>query len=433
MSTTLSAIDQKTNTAETQSNLLAPKLRFKGFEEVEGNESYRKHSFNDIFQFTTGKNIKQSEASPEFDTPCIRYGELYYMYNEVIYKIINRTNLDKSELIFSKGDEILLPSAGEDPLDIGSASALSLENIAIGRTINILRPLRNNIYSQNYVSYYINQKLKKKISTLAKGSSISNVYNSDLKKLEIILPTLHEQQKIASFLSAVDEKIQQLTRKKELLEQYKKGVMQNLFSGKLRFKDENGEDFPDWEEKKLGDVAVRVARKNKENNLNVLTISAQQGLISQLEYFNKSVSAKDVTNYYLLHEDDFAYNKSYSTGYPMGAIKRLIKYEKGVVSTLYICFRFNEDVSFNFMEQYFENGYQNTEIEKVAQEGARNHGLLNIGLNDFFNINLTLPQKQEQQKIASYLSSLDTKIERVTNQITQTQTFKKGLLQQMFV
>ena len=85
------------------------------------------------------------------------------------------------------------------------------------------------------------------------------------------------------------------------------------------------------------------------------------------------------------------------------------------------------------MEQYFENGYQNTEIEKVAQEGARNHGLLNIGLNDFFNINLTLPQKQEQQKIASYLSSLDTKIERVTNQITQTQTFKKGLLQQMFV
>jgi type I restriction enzyme S subunit len=138
-----------------------PNLRFQGFPRGEHNP-YKKHYFKDIFLFSTGKNIKQDQASPEFETPCVRYGELYYMYNEVINEIINRTNLDKSELRFSKGDEVLLPSAGEDPLDIGLASALTIENVAIGRTINILRPMRANVYSQIYVSYYINQKLRKK-------------------------------------------------------------------------------------------------------------------------------------------------------------------------------------------------------------------------------------------------------------------------------
>jgi type I restriction enzyme S subunit len=442
------------NNTQTNTKLI-PKLRFKEFEEE--NKTYK---FENLFTFSTGKNIKQNEASPEFETPCVRYGELYHMYNEVIYKVINRTNLDKSELLFSKGNEILLPSAGEDPLDIGSASALILENIAIGRTINILRPNEKNIYSQIFVSYYINQKLRKKISTLAKGSSISNVYNSDLKTLKINLPNLQEQKKIASFLTSVNTKIQQLTTKKQLLENYKKGAMQQLFSQQLRFKpdviarassklviasqslrgtkqtqaiSQNETEFPDWENYKLIDIAKRVIAKNKIDNQNVLTISAQLGLVSQLEYFNKSVSAKNLKAYYLIKNNDFAYNKSYSKGYPMGAIKRLKKYKLGVVSTLYICFRFNDLVSLDFMEQYFEKGLQNKEIEKVAQEGARNHGLLNIGVNDFFEIDLNIPSLKEQQKIATYLSAIDTKIENVQTQIEKTQAFKKGLLQQMFV
>jgi type I restriction enzyme S subunit len=215
--------------------------------------------------------------------------------------------------------------------------------------------------------------------------------------------------------------------------------MQKLFpkkagqSPELRFKRPDGSNFPDWEEKKLGEVAERVTQKNKVDNQNVLTISAQQGLVSQLEYFNKSVSAANLTGYYLLSKNDFAYNKSYSNGYPMGAIKRLNLYNSGVVSTLYICFRFNNDVNLSFMEQYFEYGLHIVELEKVAQEGARNHGLLNIGVNDFFAINLQLPAEEEQQKIADFLSSIDEKINQVATQINQTQTFKKGLLQQMFV
>jgi len=141
-------------------NNLRPELRFPEFDER--NSMFSVYQFNDIFNFSTGKKIKQNEASPEFEIPCVRYGELYHMYSEVIYEIINRTNLDKEELLFSNGDEILIPSAGEDPLDIGSASALTVENVAIGRTINILRPKVNSLYSQIFVSYYINQQLKRR-------------------------------------------------------------------------------------------------------------------------------------------------------------------------------------------------------------------------------------------------------------------------------
>ena len=271
---------------------------------------------------------------------------------------------------------------------------------------------------------------------LANQSSGSKMPRADWSVVEnglFSFPTLPEQSKIATFLTAVDEKLQALKKKKSLLEVYKKGVMQKLFSQELRFRSGDGKEFGDWEEKKLGEVCDRITTKNKENNTNVLTISAQIGLISQLEFFNKSVSAKNVTGYYLLHNNDFAYNKSYSNGYPMGAIKRLKRYVKGVVSTLYICFRFNDSINLDFMEQYFEMGLQNVEIEKVAQEGARNHGLLNIGVSDFLNIGLILPSHSEQTLIANFLSSIDEKINHTQTEITKTEVWKKGLLQKMFV
>lgn len=192
-------------------------------------------------------------------------------------------------------------------------------------------------------------------------------------------------------------------------------------------------EFKDaWEHKKLSEIAERVIAKNKEGIDNVLTISAQYGLISQLEYFNKSVSAKDVTGYYLLKKNDFAYNKSYSNGYPMGAIKRLTRYESGVVSTLYICFRVTKECDDSFAEQYFESGNQNKEIEKVAQEGARNHGLLNIGVKEFFNIELIIPSLPEQTRIASFFRVLDKKIAQLKQKKNLLEQYKKGVMQKLF-
>ena len=412
---------------------LLPQLRFPKFEGVNTDSLYKKYSFKDIFIFSTGKNIKQNEASPEFETPCVRYGELYHMYNEVIYEVINKTNLDKSELIFSKGDEILLPSAGEDPLDIGSASALTIENVAIGRTINILRPISENIYSQIYVSYYINEKLKKKISKLAKGSSISNVYNSDLKTLEIILPTLLEQQKIASFLSAVDEKIQQLSRKKELLEKYRKGVMQQLFSGKLRFKDGNGEDYTDWEEKKLGEVA-----KFRRGSF-----PQPYGLPKWYDDENGMpfIQVYDVDNNMLLKKT--TKNKISKLGAKQsvfvkmgtlvitiqGSIGRIAKtqYDSYVDRTLLIFQSYKLPTDVDYFKYVV---FLLFEIEKTKAPGGTIKTITKEVLTDFI---VPIPCLREQQKIAAFLSNIDAKIENTNQQITKTQSFKKGLLQQMFV
>ncbi len=155
----------------------------------------------------------------------------------------------------------------------------------------------------------------------------------------------------------------------------------------------------EWEECHFKKMFSRLKRKNTENNTNVLTISAQYGLINQEEFFNKSVASDDKSNYYLLYKGDFAYNKSYSNGYPFGAIKALEKYEKGVVSPLYICFSPTvENKCPDYYLQYFESGNMNREIQAVAQEDARNHGLLNIGIDDFFNSYLVVPHSPNSKR-----------------------------------
>lgn len=195
----------------------------------------------------------------------------------------------------------------------------------------------------------------------------------------------------------------------------------------LRFPEFTGE----WREIKFKDIFCRVTSKNKENNQNILTISAQHGFVSQDKFFSKIVAAKDVQGYYLLHENDYAYNKSYSKGYPVGAIKRLAQ-DKGVVSTLYICFSLKEPGGEAFFDQYFESGKHNREIQKIAQEGARNHGLLNISVDDFFDIKLIAPGAAEQQKIAAFLAAVDKRVALLERKMQQLEAYKHGVMQQLF-
>ena len=176
----------------------------------------------------------------------------------------------------------------------------------------------------------------------------------------------------------------------------------------------------------------RLTQKNTENNQNVLTISARQGLISQLDYYNTLYASEDKTGYFLLQKGNFAYNKSYSADYAYGAIKQLEKYDKGIVSPLYICFSANEGTNTDFYRQYFEAGMFNREIYKIAQEGARNHGQLNVSTPEFFSAALVFPPVDEQKKIAEILSCCDRVIELKQQLIAELQRLKSGFFQAMF-
>ena len=416
---------------------LKAKLRFNEYK-GKAEDSYKSNLFEDVFAFSTGMNIKQAEASPDFATPCVRYGELYHMYNEVITTVINRTNIDPSELKFSDGDEILLPSAGEDPLDIGSACALTIKGVAIGRTINILKPKKANVYDQRFASYYINQKLRKKISTLARGASISNVYNSDLKQLEIILPTLPEQRKIADFLTAVDGRIQQLSQKLALLQDYKKGVMQQLFTQVLRFKDDHRNEFPDWEEKTLGDIGDTYGGLSGKSGED---FGDGKPYVTYKQIFDRAtidlsrcarVRIGTNENQNKVKKGDVLFTTSSETRLEVGYTSVLLE----DVDELYLnsfCFGFRMNNRNELLPEFAQFLFHSSGVRRAIAELGQGSTRYNISKNQLMKQSIELPSLAEQTKISNFLTALDRKIESVAHQIAHTQSFKKGLLQQMFV
>ena len=260
--------------------------------------------------------------------------------------------------------------------------------------------------SPKYV-YYVYKYMG--LSKFASGSGVPTLNRNDVHVSKIAIPPIEEQCHIVKVLELWDTAIEKQSELIEKLKLRKRALMQQLLTGKKRLPRFSGE----WEHIKLGDIAERVTRKNEEDNKNVVTISAQRGFVVQTDFFNKSVASETLDNYYLVHKDEFCYNKSYSNGYPMGAIKRLTAFDKAVVTTLYICFKLKKssNINIDFFEQYCESGIFNKELVKVANEGGRAHGLLNVTPSDFFNMHMGIPSIEEQNAIATVLVNADKEIE----------------------
>ena len=198
---------------------------------------------------------------------------------------------------------------------------------------------------------------------------------------------------------------------------------------KLRFP---GFDEP-WKAEKLSDFAERVTRKNSNNETSLpLTISSKDGLVNQISYFNKTVASKDMSGYYLLKNGEYAYNKSYSVGYDFGSVKRLDRYDMGALSTLYICFALKKHDS-DFIKAYFDSLKWYREIYMISAEGARNHGLLNVPTDEFFDAKHYIPQDlAEQRKIANFMIALERRIEAQQSLVDNLKKYKRGLLNKVF-
>jgi restriction endonuclease S subunit len=275
---------------------------------------------------------------------------------------------------------------------------------------------------------------------LAAGSTFESINTDSVVNAQIFMPQdIVEQEKIGSLFLNLDNLITLHQRKCEKLKCIKKSMLGKMFP-------KNGEQFPEirfkgftdaWEQRKLGDVVERVTRKNSNLESNLpLTISAQYGLIDQNEFFDRRIASKDVSGYYLIKHGEFAYNKSTSNDAEWGAIKRLDRYEKGVLSTLYIVFKILDEkqTSSDFLATYYDTNLWHKGIQAIAAEGARNHGLLNIAPSDFFNTSLMMPKSYvEQNKIGEFFLSLNKLITLHQRKYEKLTKIKKSFLQKLFV
>ena len=279
--------------------------------------------------------------------------------------------------------------------DVGTSAVITENEVkSIGFATIVTRP-DQQIIDANYLCTFLNtDKHKKWAVAISTGDGRTNYNLGDYYELVVPIPSIREQQKISSFVLDLDNLI--------TLHQSKSFwyILKSILSCTLY-----------WEQRKLGEIAERIIRKNEKLESTLpLTISAQYGLIDQNEFFDKRIASKDVRGYYLIKKGEFAYNKSTSVDAPFGAIKRLDKYKNGVLSTLYILFKIIDDTSTSsdYLVTYYFTDLWHNGIQSIAAEGARNHGLLNIAPNDFFETMLSIPLNiSEQKKVGGFFISLD--------------------------
>ncbi|MDF0706249.1 MULTISPECIES: restriction endonuclease subunit S [Flagellimonas] len=416
-----------------------PKLRFTEF-----SENWNGVLFGDIAAFTKGKNISKSDIVDDGQTECIRYGELYTDYNEIIEEIVSKTNLPKDELVLSKINDVIIPSSGETQLDIATASCVLKNDVALGGDLNIVRTKQDGLF----ISYYLNSAKKKDIASLAQGNSVVHLYNHQLKGLKLNLPNLVEQQKIATFLATVDKKIAQLHQKKRLLEDYRKGVMQQIFSGELRFTKEDGSAYPDWEEKKFKEIysfySTNSFSRDKLNyesgkvrNVHYGDIHTKFSTLFDINeelvpYVNNDVDLSKVKKESFLQLGDLLIADASEDYDDIGKTIEVVNLNsEKVISGLHT---FHARPNKHKMALGF-SGYllQNWMIRKQVMKIAQGTKVLGISTGRLGEIKFFIPSYPEQTQIANFLIAIDKKIAVVQTQISQNQQFKKGLLQQMFV
>ena len=400
-----------------------PKVRFKK-DDGSSYPAWRTIPMSEVFTEISEKN------RPELPVLSVQQGVGTVLRDSSDRNIMyDKSNLKNYKAI-KKDDYIIHLRSFEGGLECSNYDGISSPAYRILRPQEIL----SAAYRDYFRSYeFIHNKLAVSVVGIRDGK---NIDMDTFWQIPVPVACFEEQEKIADFLSSVDDVITASEEEVANLETQKKAVMKKIFSQEVRFKRNDGTDFSDWEEKALGSFAKRVTRKNKDNGCKLpLTISAEYGLIDQSEFFNKTVASKDMSTYYLLQNGEFAFNKSTSKDYPVGAIKRLDRYDVGAVSPLYICFElYGGTVLSDFAVQYFETDCWHQGVLDIAQEGARTHGLLNISVPGCFETIHELPSDlEEQQLIADFLSDFDEAIAAAKKELELWKELKKGLLQQMFV
>ena len=270
-------------------------------------------------------------------------------------------------------------------LKVAEVTARDTPSLLVQRVARIRA--RDTLDQRLLRQYFSSYRFEQYVKSVQTETAVPHISARQIKEFPLALPPMEEQSRIADILARWDQAIETTEKLIENSKAQKKALMQQLLTGKKRLP----EFCDEWRQVQFTQVFERITSKNDEGIDNVLTISGRHGLVNQRDFFNKRVASNNLDNYTVLRRGDFAYNKSYSAGYPYGAVKPLERYDTGVVSNLYLCFRLTDSNKYcrNYFRHYFEGGFFDREIYKIAQEGARNHGLLNVGSTDFFSTHFT--------------------------------------------
>ncbi|MBK8608899.1 MAG: restriction endonuclease subunit S [Chitinophagaceae bacterium] len=383
--------------------LLAPKLRFKEF-----NESWKSVKLGDIGSTNGGLTYSPNDVVEDENKGVLVLRSSNVQDGMISFHDNVYVNCSITEKDLVRENDILLCVRNGSKNLIGKSLLIKKEHVgfAFGAFMAIYRSDSN----QFIFHFFKSAKFYKQVHEHL-GATINQITGKSLNSFKLLIPALPEQKKIASFLSAVDEKTQLFTRKKELLEQYKKGVMQQLFSGNLRFKDDNGNAFPKWEEKRICEISEKkssnIAANAIAENIGDYKIYGATGFLKKVDFY------REEEPYISIVKDGAGVGRTLLCDAKTSVLGTLDIIKPIVSVDLYFLYSLLNSIDF----------------VKYTKGSTIPH----IYYKDYSTEKIQLPYFEEQKKIANYLSIIDNKIEIVNKQITQTQTFKKGLLQQMFV
>lgn len=393
-----------------------PELRFPGF-----NDEWHTKKLGNLGTFFKGSGISKADLS-EDGILCVLYGQLYTTYGEVIDEINSKTNIQKDKLVIGHINDVLIPSSGESAIDIATASCLQKDNIALGGDLNVFRPSKENGV---FISYQLNNSKKKEIAKIAQGASVVHVYNEQLKTVKVDIPSEDEQLKIATFFSVIDKKIKAQQDKVEALEEYKKGIIQKIFSQEIRFRNEDGSNYSEWKETKIGKI-FNERNERGEQEFELLSVTMKDGVTSRNDIDTKDNSRDDKSNYKVVQPNDIVYNSMRMWQGASGVSKYT-----GIVSPAYTVLIPNKDICSEYFGYLFKTPKVINEFRKYSQGLTSDTWNLKYPL--IKDIKVLVPSYQEQMHVVKFLKTLDAKLRNEKAKLEEVKLYKKYLLQKMFI
>ena len=405
---------------------IKPLLRFPAFIQDGG---WKEYKLGDIAQFYKGKGISKNDVTDNGTIPCIRYGELYTHYKEVINEVTSYTDLSIDDLFMSKANDIIIPSSGETKEDIATASCVLRNNVALGGDINVIRTSNNGVF----LSYYLNNAKKHDIAKIAQGISIIHLYNEQLRNLSVEIPNLEEQQKIAECLSSIDSFISSINEKVEQLKAHKKSLMQKLFPQRGQTVPEYR--FPEfekdgsWEELELGELIVEIVEfTSRGDKFPLYSLTIEDGVSPKTDRYERNFLVKKKgDNFKVVYPYDFVSNPM---NLRFGAIGYNKESFKVCISGYYDVFRFKDKGTSSFWISYMKSDWALDMYDRIATGSL--YEKRRVHFSSLLRTKLLVPKYSERLKISEYLSSMEEVISLNSKKASLLEQHKKGIMQQLF-